>query len=107
MLGIHYVVIVWVLAPKSAVRGVPSSSPANGWKRCGGEGLGRVANVSSGGPGVSPGVGHGGGHWRGGLDALPQLAHGRGERGVDFGAGRGDCDRDWDRDGGQLRDERD
>ncbi|KAH9971396.1 Sin3 associated polypeptide p18-domain-containing protein [Lactifluus volemus] len=78
-------------APKSAVGGVPSSSPANGWK--------------SGG--VSPGVGRGGGHWRGGSDAPPQTARGRGERGVDFGAGRGDRDRDRDRDGGRFRDERD
>jgi histone deacetylase complex subunit SAP18 len=91
-------------ASKGAAGGVPSSSPTNGWKSGGGGGLGRVANVSSGGPGVSPGVGRGGGHWRGGSDAPPQPARGRG---VDFGAGRGDRDRDRDRDGGRFRDERD
>ncbi|KAI0245873.1 Sin3 associated polypeptide p18-domain-containing protein [Lactifluus subvellereus] len=85
--------------------GAPSSAPANGWKS--GGGLGRGANAPSA-PGTSvPGVGRGGGHWRGGSDAPPQPARGRGERGGDFGAGRGDRDRERDRDGGRFRDERD
>jgi histone deacetylase complex subunit SAP18 len=57
--------------------------------------------------GSAPGVGRGGGHWRGGSDAPPQPARSHGERGGDSGAGRDDCDRERKRDGGWFRDERD
>ncbi|KAH8979365.1 Sin3 associated polypeptide p18-domain-containing protein [Lactarius hatsudake] len=73
-------------------------APANGWKNAGVGGVGRGA-LGSSGPGASaPGTGRGGGHWRGGSDAPPQPARGRGERG---GGARGE------RDGGRFRDDRD
>ena len=75
------------------------SAPANGWKIAGAGGVGRGAPGSSG-PGSAPGAGRGGGHWRGGSDAPPQPARGRGERGAGGGA-RGE------RDGGRFRDDRD
>src|SRR6266850_1809080 len=98
-------------APKGGPGGLsPSLAPANGWKS--GGGLGRGANNASlglGHAGMGPGAGRGGGHWRGGSDAPPQPARGRGERGGDFAgvAGRADRDRDRERDGGRFRDERD
>ena len=74
-------------------------APTNGWKIAGAGGVGRGA-LGSSGPGSAPGAGRGGGHWRGGSDAPPQPARGRGERGAGGGA-RGE------REGGRFRDERD
>ena len=83
-----------VMLPKNVQTGFPGEAsatspllqkgpaPANGWKIAGGAGgVGRGA-LGSSGPSSSPGAGRGGGHWRGGSDAPPQPARGRGERGA-------------------------
>ena len=98
-----------VMLPKNVqVPGEPSATspslqkgpaPTNGWKNAGVGGVGRGALGSSGQGSSAPAAGRGGGHWRGGSDAPPQPARGRGERGGGVGA-RGE------RDGGRFRDER-
>ncbi|KAI9434112.1 Sin3 associated polypeptide p18-domain-containing protein [Lactarius indigo] len=101
---------VAVMLPKNVQASFPGEStatspslqkgpaPANGWKNAGAGGVGRGALGSSGPGGAAPGTGRGGGHWRGGSDAPPQPARGRGERG---GGARGE------RDGGRFREDRD